>query len=228
MAAWLRTPKRAPRLDTRLHGPRGPIGPSPVPVCMNDTSDQDPSQVTRLLMDYAAGDRDAFDRLVPLVYEDLRGIAHQRLAGERSNHTLDTRALVHEAWIRMVDHTTVDWQSRAHFFALSAGVIRRILVDHARARGRVKRGGDAIQVPLRDDLDGAAEEDPVDLLALDEALEALGERDPRLRRVVECRFFGGMTVRDTAEALGVSLRTVERDWTRAKAYLYRALAPDPP
>ena len=188
---------------------------------------RDPDQVTRLLMDFAGGDRSAFDRLMPLVYEDLQGIAHRRLAGERADHTLDTRALVHEAWIRMVDHATVDWQSRAHFYALSAGVIRRILVDHARARARVKRGGEAIRVPLRDDLDGAPTESAVDLLALDEALEALGERAPRLRRVVECRFFGGMSVQDTAEALGVSLRTVERDWTRAKAYLYRALGPEP-
>ena len=227
MAAWLRGPERASRLELRRDAPRWAPGPPRAPAPMDPTSGQDPSQVTRLLMDFAAGDRSAFDRLVPLVYEDLRGIAHRRLAGERADHTLDTHALVHEAWIRMVDHTTVDWQSRAHFFALSAGVIRRVLVDHARARARVKRGGEAIRVPLRDDLDGAVEEDPVDLLALDEALEALGEKDPRLRRVVECRFFGGMTAEDTAEALGVSLRTVERDWTRAKAYLYRALGPDP-
>jgi RNA polymerase sigma factor (TIGR02999 family) len=189
---------------------------------MSGSPEQDPAQVTRLLKDFAAGDRSAFDRLVPLVYEDLQGIAHRRLAAERHDHTLDTQTLVHEAWIRMVDHTSVDWQSRAHFFALSAGLIRRVLVDHARTKARLKRGGNAVVVPLRDELDGT-ESDPVDLLVLDEALDALGDRDPRLRRVVECRFFGGMTVPDTAEALGVSLRTVERDWTRAKAYLYRAL-----
>ena len=222
MAIRLRAPRWASRLETRVNAPRDPVGPPPVPVCMDDSSRQDPSQVTRLLKDFAGGDRSAFDRLVPIVYEDLRGIAHRRLQGERDDHTLDTRALVHEAWIRLVDHTAVDWQSRAHFFALCAGLIRRILVDHARGRARLKRGAGAVLVPLSDDLD-AAREEPVDLLALDEALDALGKRDPRLRQVVECRFFGGMTAPDTAEALAVSLRTVERDWTRAKAYLYRAL-----
>ncbi|MFW5905052.1 MAG: sigma-70 family RNA polymerase sigma factor, partial [bacterium] len=186
---------------------------------MEGTQDADRSLVTGLLMECAAGDREAFDRLIPLVYDDLKGIAHRRLAEERPHHTLDTHALVHEAYLRMVDHATVTWRDRAHFFALAARVIRNILVDHARVRRATKRGGDAIRIPLREDLEGE-EPNEVELLALDEALEELGDHDPRLREVVECRFFGGMTVADTAAALGVSRRTAERDWTRAKAYLY--------
>ena len=178
--------------------------------------------ITALLGECSDGDRKAFDRLISLVYDDLRAIAHRRLAEERPDHTLNTEALVHEAYLRLADQATATWQHRAHFFALSATVIRRILVDHARAAGAAKRGGDAVKVPLRDDLDG---EEPrtVELLALDEALETLGRRDERLRRVVECRFFAGMTMGDTAEAMGVSLRTAERDWTRARAYLYETL-----
>ena len=178
--------------------------------------------VTRLLADCAAGDREAFDRLVPLVYDDLRRIAHGRLAAERSGHTLNTTAVVHEAYVQLVNQATATWRDRAHFFAVAARVIRHVLIDYARARGAEKRGGGALHIPLREERDGRAP-DTVDLLALEEALSALAQRDARLERMVECRFFGGMTMRDTAEALGVSLRTAERDWTRAKAYLYQAL-----
>lgn len=196
---------------------------------MGYTPDSDPTAVTQLLMECAGGNREAFDRLMPLVYDDLRGIAHRRLAQERPDHTLSTHALVHEAYLRLVDHATLSWRDRAHFFAMSATVIRRILVDYARVKRAQKRGGSAILIPLREEMDGAASEagadERVELLALDAALEELGKHDARLRRVVECRFFGGMSVRDTAEALGISHRTAERDWTRAKAYLYRALSP---
>ncbi len=182
--------------------------------------------VTRLLGQCAEGDASAFDRLVPLVYDDLRGIAHRRLRNERQGHTLSTTALVNEAYLHLVDQATATWQDRAHFFAVAATVIRQVLIDYARSRGAQKRGGGAVRIPLREELAG---EEPrtVELLALDEALTALARHDPRLEQVVECRFFGGMSVRDTAVALDVSERTVERDWSRAKAHLYRMLAAEP-
>ena len=186
---------------------------------MESAGSRNADDVTRLLGECADGDRDAFERLVPLVYDDLRRIARRRLAAEQTGHTLDTTAVVHEAYLKLVDQATATWQDRAHFFAVAARVIRHVLVDHARARNAAKRGGDAIRVPLREDLDGGAP-DMVDLLALDEALERLGRHDPRLVQVVEYRFFGGMTLRDTAQALGVSRRTAVRDWKRARAYLY--------
>lgn len=179
-------------------------------------------EITVLLQRSAEGDRQAFQRLIPLVYGDLKGIAHRRLRGERSDHTLNTTAIVHEAYLKLVPQATATWRDRAHFFAVAARVIRHILVDYARHRGAEKRGGSAIRVPLREDLEGD-DESTVDLLALDEALRSLAERDPRLRSVVECRFFAGMTMDETAEAQGVSKRTAERDWTRARTYLYQAL-----
>lgn len=202
------------------------------PVSM-DTPDEsretkpqaEPTEVTRLLVEYAGGDRSAFDRLLPLVYEDLRRIARRRLRQERPGHTLSTTALVHEAYLGLVDQATASWRDRAHFFAFASRVIRNILTDYARRRGAAKRGGGAVHVALQED--AAGNEPPVvELLALDEALAALAEKDPRLEQIVECRFFGGMSVKETAEALGLSLRTVERDWTRAKAYLYQALKGD--
>lgn len=189
---------------------------------MDSSGAIEPGQVTRLLTECAEGDRDAFDRLIPLVYDDLRRIAHRRLALERVGHTLSTTAVVHEAYLQLVNQATATWRDRAHFFAVAARVIRHVLVDYARARDAEKRGGGALRIPLREDLDGR-EPDTVELLALEEALTKLARRDPRLEKVVECRFFGGMTMKDTAEAVGVSLRTAERDWTRAKAYLFRLL-----
>jgi RNA polymerase sigma factor (TIGR02999 family) len=131
--------------------------------------------------------------------------------------------VVHEAYLALVDHATATWNDRAHFFAVAARVIRHVLIDHARRQGALKRGGDHVEVPLRDDLVAASDRKPIDLIALDAALRDLGRNDARMERVVECRFFGGMTVPETAAALGTSVRTVERDWTRARAYLYRAL-----
>jgi len=179
-------------------------------------------RVTRLLGECAKGDAEAFDRLMPLVYDDLRRIAHGRLARERTGHTLSTTAVVHEAYLKLVNQATATWRDRAHFFAVASRVIRHVLVDYARVRKAAKRGGEVIHIPLREDMDGH-EPDFVELLALDEALVDLARHDPRLERIVEYRFFGGMTVSDAAEALGVSLRTAERDWRRARAYLYRAL-----
>ena len=180
-------------------------------------------EITMLLQQSAEGDREAFQRLIPIVYADLKGIARRRLRRERDDHTLDTTAIVHEAYLQLVPRATATWQDRAHFFAVAARVIRHVLVDHARHRGAEKRGGSAVRISLREDLEGESAA-TVDLLALDEALESLGERDSRLRDVVECRFFAGMTMEETAEALDVSKRTAERDWTRARTYLYRALA----
>lgn len=184
-----------------------------------------PGEVTRLLGDCASGDRDAFDRLIPLVYQDLRRIAHRRLAGERPDHTLNTTAVVHEAYLHLVPQVTATWKDRVHFFAVAARVIRNVLIDYARARATAKRGAGALRIPLREELDGGKPADTIELLALDQALSGLAELDPRLERIVECRFFGGMSMKDTAEALGISLRTVERDWTRAKAHLLRSLEP---
>jgi RNA polymerase sigma-70 factor, ECF subfamily len=179
--------------------------------------------ITRLLHACSNGDRDAFDRLIPMVYDDLRAIAHNRLAKERPDFTLNTTGIVHEAYIRLVPQATATWRDRAHFFAVSSKVIRGLLIDHVRGRNAAKRGGCAIQVPISDDLHGAAPR-TVDLVALDEALIHLGDMDPRLEQVVEYRFFGGLTMEETAEALGTSLRTAERDWRRARAYLYEALS----
>lgn len=181
-----------------------------------------PSEITRLLDECRSGNGDAFERLIPLVYDDLRGIAHRRLRAERNGHTLDTTAVVHEAYLRLAESPESTWQNRAHFFAVCARVIRHVLVDYARRRDAVKRGGDAVRVPLREELAGHKPRIAT-LLSLEGALASLERHDERMARVVECRYFGGLTVEETAEALGSSRRTVERDWTRAKAYLYRAL-----
>ncbi len=184
-----------------------------------------PGEITLILSRCADGDRAAFDRLVPLVYDDLKRIAHRRLRAERTDHTLDTTALVHEAYVGLVDQATATWNDRSHFFAVAARVIRNVLVDYARRQGAVKRGGDRVRVPLRPDAASAGgEENAVELVALDRALTELGRHDPELERVVECRFFAGMTVAETAEALGSSERTVARNWTRARAYLFDALS----
>jgi RNA polymerase sigma factor (TIGR02999 family) len=189
---------------------------------MSDTPSSPREEITELLQECSSGERSAFDRLIPLVYDDLRAIAHNRLALERSDHTLNTTGIVHEAYLHLVDQATATWRDRGHFFAVSAKVIRNLLVDHARERKAAKRGGGAIHLPLVDDLKGD-EPRTVELLALEEALDRLGQKDERLERVVECRFYGGLSMQETAEALGVSLRTVERDWRRARAYLYQEL-----
>lgn len=183
-----------------------------------------PGEVTRLLGEVREGDRGAFDRLFPLVYQELRKIAAGRLAGARRDHTLAPTAVVHEAYLKMVDQRGVPWQSRAHFFAIAARAMRQILIDHARRKQAVKRGGDLHLTTLGDEPLGL--EIPVEeLLALDEALDRLEALDPRLRRVVELRFFGGLQEKEVAEVLGVTTRTVQRDWTKARAWLYKELYP---
>jgi RNA polymerase sigma factor (TIGR02999 family) len=186
---------------------------------------QQPGDVTQLLQAWRHGDEAAMDRLVPLVYDELHRLAHRHMAREWGENSLQTTALVHEAYLKLVDARQVDWKNRVHFFAISAGMMRRILVEFARSRKAVKRGGDVCKV----ELDEAAAIAPLpdeDLIRLDEALNALAAVDPRQAKVVELRFFGGLTEEETAEALQVSSDTVLRDWKRAKLRLWREMTHD--
>jgi len=180
--------------------------------------------ITDLLLAWRAGDSSAVDRLFPVVYEELRRIAHHQLGRERPDHTLGTTALVHEAYLRLVDQTRAQWADRAQFFAVSARAMRRILVDYARRHRALKRGGERARIDL-DDLTFGVDVRAEILIALDEALLRLAELDERLSRVVECRFFGGLTEEETAGVLAVTPRTVQRDWVKAKSWLYQALQP---
>ena len=179
-------------------------------------------EVTRLLQRLSDGDTRAVDRLMPVVYEEMRVLARSELRRERSDHTLNATALVNEAYMRLAQLDRIDWKGRAHFFGAAAKSMRRILIDYARRRSAEKRGDGAEHVSL-DSVVVAARERPTDLLVLDEALTRLEELDARQARVVECRFFGGMEIRETAEALGISQATVKRDWVMAKAWLNREL-----
>jgi RNA polymerase sigma factor (TIGR02999 family) len=181
-----------------------------------------PKDLTGLLVAWRNGDRDALDRLVPEVYGELRRLAHHFMRSERPGHPLQTTALVNEAYLRMVDVTRVSWQNRAHFFAVAAQMMRRVLVDAARERDAQKRGGDIRFVPL-EDAEAPGADRAVDLVALDEALDALARFDPRKARVVELRYFGGLDVAETAEVLEVSPDTVMRDWKMARLWLFREL-----
>lgn len=183
------------------------------------------TDVTQLLVDFQEGDPTAADRLWSEVYDELRRIAHHKLRHERQSHTMSTTALVHEAYLKLVDQSQVEWQDRLHFFAMSSRIMRNILIDYARRRNAQKRGGDRPHLQL-DDAIISAEKSAHVFLALDEALKQLAEVDERLGRVVEYRFFGGMQEKEIAELLGVSKRTVRRDWRKAKAWLSRALAED--
>jgi len=175
-----------------------------------------------LLYRWRRGDQSALDALVPLVYGELRRIANHYLQAERSDHTLQSTALVHEAYVRLAEQDLPQWQNRAHFFAVAAQLMRQILVDHARSHRASKRGGNVYKMALDE-----AEEEPlavdVDIIALDDALKSLGEMDPQQSRVVELKFFGGLSIEDTAEVLGISASTVKRDWITARAWLYREL-----
>lgn len=180
------------------------------------------ARVTALLIDFRNGRAEALDALVPLVYEELSRIAHRHLGREGVGHTLATKALVHEAWLKLVDQTRVDWINRAQFFAVASRVMRRILIDHARKVGAAKRGGGWNRLEL-DDVEIEVEERAEVLVALDDALERLAKLNPRLSQVVEYRFFGGMTEEETAAALGLTPRTVRRDWVKAKGWLHQEL-----
>ncbi len=182
-----------------------------------------PQEVTRLLLAWSNGEQEALEKLIPLVYRELRRLAHHYMERERPGHTLQSTALVHEAYQRLVDLREVHWQNRAHFFAVSAQLMRRILVDFARSRRYLKRGGEWRQVSL-DEARAVSPDRRADIVALDDALGALAGVDPRKSRVVEMRFFGGLSVKETAEVLKVSQETVLRDWRLAKVWLLRQLS----
>ena len=181
-----------------------------------------PDGVTQLLINWRNGDKAALDQLMPLVYEELRRLARGFMGKERNNHTLQTSALINEAYLKLADQDETNWQNRAHFFAVAAQIMRHILVDHARSYGYEKRGAGAQRVAL-DDAQVFSEERAGELVALDEALTNLATVDPRKSRIVELRFFGGLTVDETAEVLKVSPATIRRDWSTAKVWLYGAL-----
>jgi RNA polymerase sigma factor (TIGR02999 family) len=179
--------------------------------------------ITQLLVAWGQGDEAALEQLSPLVYGELHRLARHYMAGERSGHLLQTTALVNEAYLRLIDWKNVEWQNRAHFFGLAAQMMRRILVDFARAEHRAKRGGDALRVSLTQAAN-ILQEQNADLVALDDALNALAELDARQSRVVELRFFGGLSLEEIAAVLDVSVGTVRRDWSLAKAWLYDRLS----
>jgi RNA polymerase sigma factor (TIGR02999 family) len=188
---------------------------------MQDDASREVTQILRDLGDSP----EAAEALLPLVYEQLRAIAQKRMAGERAGHTLEATALVHEAYMRLLGNENIAWQSRGHFFGAAAESMRRILIDHARKKGSQKRGGGrkALAISV---VDLATEHDPDDILALDEAITTLGAEDPRAAEVVRLRFYAGLSVEETAEAMGVSERTVMREWAYARARLYQLLADD--
>lgn len=181
------------------------------------------AEITQLLVAWGSGDRAALDQLMPLVYDELRRLAHRYLGRERVGHTLQTSALVNEAWVRLIDADQVNWQNRAHFFGVSAQLMRQVLVDFARSRQSLKRGGQIFRITLGEAEDIAVEKE-TDLVALEDALNALAALDARQSKVVEMRFFGGLSLEETAEVLKVSPGTVRRDWRMARAWLHRELS----
>lgn len=187
-------------------------------------SDKNLEDVTHILQEWSAGTNNAHERLMPLVYAELRRLARHYLRKERSGHTLQPTALVHEAYLKLIDQTRVSWQNRAHFYGVAAQLMRRILVDHARAAAAEKRGGDATRFTLDEARLQLRQQKSVDLIALDEVLQRLAKIDARKSRVVEMRFFGGLREDEIAECLGVSTKTVTRDWQMAKLWLYSELA----
>ena len=214
-AAWrgnlgVRAPAPAPRLVM--------VRPAREHEAMAD----DRLSATELLLRAGAGEASAVESMFPLVYDELRRLAHQHLARESGSRTLGTTELVHEAYLRLIDQTRVEWTGRAHFMGVAAIAMRRILVDRARSRQRLKRGGTRIAVPL-ESIDVSADDRAELVVALDEALDRLRSLDERQARVVECRFFGGMTEEEAAEAIGIGVRTAKRDWAKARSWLYTEL-----
>ncbi|MCS7025526.1 MAG: sigma-70 family RNA polymerase sigma factor [Bryobacteraceae bacterium] len=183
----------------------------------------DKHAVTQLLCDLQGGRSGAADELLPLVYQELRRIAAAYMRRERPNHTLQATALVHEAFLQLVDQTRVDWKNRAHFFGVAAQLMRRILVEHARSRGAQKRGGAVAKLSLEEAINYFPQKD-LTLLALDDCLKELEKLDPRQSRIVELRFFGGLTTEETSEVMGLSTATIEREWRSAKAWLHSQLS----
>jgi RNA polymerase sigma factor (TIGR02999 family) len=185
--------------------------------------DSEPPTITQLLVQWSNGDQHALDQLTPLVYDELRQMARTYLRRERPDHTLQATALVHEAYLRLIDQNSVSWQNRAHFFGIASQMMRRILVNHALARAAAKRGGDAEKLSL-DEATGFADQAEVDLISLDEALKELELLDPKQTRLVELRFFGGLSIKETAEVLKLSPATVKREWGTARLWLRRQIA----
>jgi RNA polymerase sigma factor (TIGR02999 family) len=184
---------------------------------------QSPEGITQLLIDWGKGDQAALERLMPLVYSELRRLAGNYLRRERAEHTLQPTALVNEAYLKLVDQRNARWQNRAHFFGIAAQLMRRILVDHARQRQAEKRGGADQQRLSITSAEALVKQPEIDLLALNEALDELAQMDPQQSRIVELKFFGGLSIEETAEVLGISHATVERDWKLARAWLRRQL-----
>ena len=184
--------------------------------------DASSAQITQLLLAWRNGESQALDSLMPLVLRELKKIARNFMRGQRVGHTLQTTALVNEAYVRLVDSSRVNWQDRSHFFAISAQLMRRVLVDMARRKNSAKRGGERVQVSLAEDVKAAPQKE-TDVVALDEALERLAELNPRHSRIVELKYFGGLTEEEIAETLDISVRTVRRDWNLARAWLFREL-----
>jgi RNA polymerase sigma factor (TIGR02999 family) len=182
-----------------------------------------PQNVTKLLVQWNKGDQGALEALVPLVYEELRRLARYYLKQEKQNHTLSSTALVHEAYLRLVNQREVTWQNRAHFFGVASQMMRRILVDHARHHAYAKRGGGALTLALEEAV-GTPKTREVHLVALDDALNSLAKLDERQSRMVELRFFGGLSIEETSEVLGISAPTVKREWASARAWLYREIS----
>ena len=189
----------------------------------NHSADEPPEDVTALLARWSRGDSDALDALMPIIYTECRRIAARQLALERRDHSLDPTALVHELYLRLVDQRRASWENRAQFFGVAARLMRRVLVDHARARHAEKRGGDAVFVSLDAAADTPDDSQVADVLAIDEALERLAAHDPEQVQIVELRYFAGLTVAETARVVGRSPRTVKREWRLAKAWLYQEL-----
>lgn len=187
-----------------------------------ESGSPNPNEVTGLLVRWRSGDREALDSLMPLVYEELRQLARHYLRQERPGHTLQSTALVHEAYVRLLGQDPPQWQNRAHFFGVAARVMRQILVDHARSSRAAKRGGDSLKLTLDEGLVGSKKED-LDLVALDDALNSLAQISPQQSQIVELRFFSGLTIEDTSEVLGISPATVKRHWTAARAWLFREM-----
>jgi RNA polymerase sigma factor (TIGR02999 family) len=183
---------------------------------------EQPAEVTQLLKAWNDGDDDAFTQLVPLVEAELHRLAQNYIRRERPGHILQTTALVNEAWLRLIDWQSANWQNRAHFYGAAATIMRRILVDEARQRQRQKHGGDALQVSLSH-AEGIGQEKTTDLVALDDALNSLAQLDPRKSKIVELRFFGGLSMEETGAVLQLSARTIAREWNVAQAWLYREL-----
>lgn len=216
-----------PRGSSRVRPPAwAPALAEVRPAVEHEWMAEDQLSATDLLLRAGAGEAGAVEGMFPLVYDELRRIAHRHLTRESTGRTLSTTELVHESYLKLIDQSRVEWKGRAHFLGVAAIAMRRILVDRARGRRRLKRGGAKTPVPL-ESIDLSADDRADLVVALDEALDRLRELDDRQARVVECRFFGGMTEEETAEALGVGLRTARRDWAKARSWLYTELYDEP-